>query len=85
MQESPDRSYLSGQRGVLHRHHCIHGVHRSKADADGLYVMLTVAEHTALHDRGEYDLELKREAELAWIKTYGTEDDFRKRYGRSYL
>ena len=57
MQETPDRSYLSGRFGVLHKHHCIHGFNRTKAEEDGLYVMLTVDEHRRLHDKGEYDIE----------------------------
>ena len=85
MQKVPDRSYLSGRRGVLHRHHCIHGVNRSKADKDGLYVMLTVDEHRALHDKGDHDAELKKDAERAWIAHYGSIEDFRTRYHVNYL
>lgn len=86
IQKDPSCSYLSGAYGVLHKHHCIHGTaNRKKAEEDGLYVMLTMEEHRNLHDRGDYDEELKKIAQQAWMEKNGTADDFRKRYGRSYL
>ena len=85
MQDTPDRSYLSGRFGVLHKHHCIHGPNRKKAEQDGLYVMLTIDEHRRLHDLGENDLLLKEEAQRAYEKTIGSRDDFRARYHISYL
>ena len=86
IQDVPDRSYLSGRFGVLHKHHCLHGPYRSKAEKDGLYVMLLAEEHRRLHDNGDYDLELKQVAERAWLKKYGGSiDEFRKRYGSNYI
>lgn len=86
MQENPDRSYLSGRYGVLHKHHCLHGPNRKKAEVDGLYVMLTIDEHRRLHDRGDHDRELKAAAQIAWMEHYhGTIEQFRARYGSSYL
>lgn len=84
MQDAPNCSYLSGRVGALHKHHCIHGYNRRKAEEDGLYVMLTVDEHRLLHDKCEYDLYLKQKAQEAWMNAYGDENAFKKRYGRSY-
>ena len=84
MQETPDRSFLSGRFGVLHKHHCIHGYNRKKAEEDGLYVMLTVDEHRRLHDKGEYDMYLKQKAQEMWMQKFGDEESFRERYGKSY-
>lgn len=86
MQDDPCRSYLSGRYGILHRHHCIHGPYRKKAEQDGLYVMLTLDEHRRLHDRGDHDRELKAAAQRAWMAHFhGSVEDFRARYGASYL
>lgn len=84
IQQCPDRSYF-GRFGTLQKHHCLHGPYRTKAEQDGLYVMLTVQEHRDLHDKGINDLELKMIAERAWLDKYGNVDDFIKRYGRNFL
>lgn len=78
--------YLCGVQTNLQLHHCLRGTaNRKLADQDGMTVWLCVDCHTNLHQRGWHDLELKRIAESVWIKHYGTEEEFRKRYGKSYL
>ena len=84
MQDDPSRS-ITGRFGILHKHHCLHGPFRSKAEQDGLYVMLTVDEHRRLHDSGEMDLELKQAAQRAWMEKNGSTTDFIARYGKNYL
>ena len=76
----------------LECHHCIHGTaNRKLAEKDGLKVWLCVAHH-----RGDFgvhgkfgsmlDLKLKQTAELVWMTYYGkTEEQFIKRYGKSYI
>lgn len=76
--------YLCGSVDSLQLHHCIHGNNRSRADKDGLTVWLCVRCHTNLHQRGWNDMALKRIAEAAWCRRYGSEEDFIKRYGKSY-
>lgn len=79
--------YLCEQEGVVEAHHCIHGTaNRKLADEDGLIVNLCIRCHRRLHDRGEGDEKLKTTAQLVWMSYYmrGVED-FRARYGRSYL
>ena len=84
--QSEKECYLCGRTDSLHAHHCLHGVaNRKLADQDGLIVWLCVDCHTNLHQRGWHDRELKQLAESVWIKHYGTEEEFRKRYGKSYL
>lgn len=82
--QSSRECYLCGRSDSLHLHHCIHGSNRKLADQDGLTVFLCVECHTNLHQRGWHDRELKQLAEEAWISRYGTRDDFRRRYGKSY-
>lgn len=76
--------FLCGISESLHNHHCIHGMNRKLADQDGLTVWLCVECHTNLHQRGWHDAELKKIAQEAWEKSYGDEEAFRKRYGKSY-
>lgn len=81
-----DFCYICGQYATQ-VHHCIHGTaNRRLADKDGLTVRLCVTCHTNLHDKGMYDAELQKLAQTRWMEYYGkSEDDFRKRYGKSYL
>ena len=76
----------------LHSHHCMHGTaNRKLADQDGLTVYLCYEHHEGnmgVHNKNghELDLELKQLAQKRWMEYYDkTEDDFRQRYGRSYL
>lgn len=68
-------------------HHCIHGnANRKLADKDGLTVRLCHSCHANLHDHGTLDRELQSIAQARWMEYYGkSEDDFRLRYGKSYL
>lgn len=78
------------ERG-LERHHCLHGTaNRRLAEEDGLWVWLCPECH-----RGTYgihgkngagrDLTLKQAAQVAYMMQGHTEDDFRNRYGSSYI
>ena len=83
--------YVCGTRNNLHLHHTVFGKNRKKADEDGLTVWLCYEHHEGtfgVHGKcGHYlDEQLKKTAELKWIKHYNkTEDDFRERYGKNYL
>ena len=75
----------------LVRHECIFGTaNRKKSIEDGLVIFLTPEMHNmsskGIHFNHEFDLMSKREAEETWMRYYHkTEDDFRKRYGKSWL
>lgn len=79
--------YLCGSFANLQRHHAIHGwANRKLAEDDGLWVWLCMSCHVALHDHGTSDNELKATAETAWLEATGkTVEDFRRRYGKSFL
>lgn len=68
-------------------HHCLHGTaNRRLAEEDGLKVYLCNTCHRLLHDKGLYDKDLQKMAQEKWMAYYGkTEDEFRKRYGKSYM
>ena len=78
--------YICGQYAT-DLHHCIHGTaNRKLADKDGLTVMLCHTCHMNLHDKGNFDRELQRIAQVRWMEYYEkSEDEFRKRFGKSYL
>jgi hypothetical protein len=80
----------------LEKHHVIYGKgNRKLSEKYGLTVMLCRHHHQgdingasdAIHNNPDKtnDLRLKREAERAWIKKNGTEEQFIKIFGESYL
>lgn len=71
----------------LHVHHCLHGTaNRKKADEDGLVVYLCSTCHTLVHDKAcRLDEALEMTAQRAWMRAYGDEEAFVKRYGKSFL
>lgn len=81
------REFLGVDKSACHLHHVFHGTaNRKIADADGCYCFLCASCHSALHDKGLYDLDLQQITEKAWLETYGkTITDFIHRYGKNYL
>lgn len=75
----------------LHKHHIFGGCpNRSHSDEDGLVIFLTPEDHNmsnkGIHANREFDLYAKRKAQLRWMEFYGkTEEQFRRRYGKSWL
>lgn len=90
--QAEKKCYVCETTYNLHSHHCMHGTaNRKLADQDGLTVYLCYEHHegnNGVHNKNghELDLELKQLAQKRWMEYYDkTEDDFRQRYGRSYL
>ncbi len=90
--QTEKKCYVCETTYNLHSHHCMHGTaNRKLADQDGLTVYLCYEHHEGnmgVHSKNghELDLELKQLAQRRWMEYYSkTEDDFRQRYGRSYL
>lgn len=82
--------YQCGTPFNLHIHHIFKGPNRKLADEDGCWVYLCFTHHTG--DEGVHtskykwlDDQLKMKAQAAWEERYGSREDFRKRYGKSYL
>ena len=75
----------------LHRHEVFFGTaNRQKSIRDGLVIFLTPEMHNmsdkGIHFNRNFDIAAKRSGEHAWLDYYGkTIDDFRKRYGKSWL
>lgn len=75
----------------LHLHHIFYGTaNRKKSDEDGCVVWLCHTHHTdyecGVHGLNKkLDTQLKQKCQTAWEQKHGTREEFRKRYGKSYL
>lgn len=83
--------FICGINQGLHKHHIIHGsANRKKSDEDGLWIYLCGKHHNlsneGVHNNKNLDLSLKKMAEKRWLEFYGkSEEDFIKRYGKTYI
>ena len=73
-----------------HRHEIFGAYNRQKSIEDGLVIFLRPEDHNmsekGIHANREFDLYAKRKAQARWMEFYGkTEEQFRKRYGKSWL
>ena len=68
----------------METHHCLHGIRRKKADANGLTVHLCPECHRQLHDHGTGDLYLEQTAQRAFEKRHGKEK-WMQEFGKNYL
>ena len=74
----------------LHLHHIFFGKNRSLSDKYGCWCYLCYDHHEGTfgihgkfgHDR---DMTLKRVAQRAWEQKYGSREEFRAIFGKSYL
>ena len=82
--------YVCKTTTTLHLHHCLYGTaNRKLADMYKLTVWLCPRHHNmsdeSVHFNKELDLHLKRLAQEHYEARYGTREDFRETFGRSYL
>ena len=84
------RCYVCNTKDNIHIHEVFFGKNRKKSIEDGCCVYLCGKHHNqskdGVHFNHKLDLELKKQMELYWLKTYNkTIEDFIKRYGKNYL
>ena len=88
------RCFLCGRNGAadpLERHHIFGGPNRGKSEKYGLVVLLCGEEchrngPKSAHRRRETAAYLHRWGQRKWMEEQdGTEEDFRREFGRSYL
>lgn len=82
--------YVCGTKINIHTHEVYFGKNRQKSIKDGCCIYLCGNHHNqsnqGVHFNHELDMKLKKEMEVAWLEYYNkTIQDFRERYGRSYL
>lgn len=87
-----DYRYSIERYSGLERHEIFEGRtgNRDKSIEDGLVVFLTPEQHRtgkhSVHLAPKEWLWLKQKGQIVWMNYYeGTEEDFRKRYGKSYI
>lgn len=83
-----ERCALCGRTDrVLHRHEAYHGPYRTKSKNLGLWIPLCDLCHEKLHHKGGgYDLLVKSMVQNKAMEHYEwTVEDFRQRFGKSYL
>lgn len=77
--------YLCGRKGILHRHHMIHGnAGRKKAEKYGLVCYLCPDCHMRVHDFGVGDRFLQKKAQKYFEQQYG-HDEWMRIFGKNYL
>lgn len=86
----PDVRWSTQRFEGSHRHEVFGANNRQKSIEDGLVIFLRPEDHNmserGIHSNREFDLYAKRKAQLRWMEFYGkTEEQFRKRYGKSWL
>ena len=82
--------FVCGSSQNIHIHEVYFGKNRKISIEDGCCVYLCGRHHNqsneGVHFNHELDIKLKRVCENKWMDHYNkTEDDFRKRFGKSYL
>ena len=87
----PDVRWSTQRFEGSHKHHIFGGMpNRKHSDEDGLVIFLRPEDHNmsnkGIHFNTEFDLYAKRKAQERWMEFYGkTVEQFRKRYGKSWL
>lgn len=87
---SEKRCFICGSEQMLHRHHIFHGTaNRRISEKWGCWVYLCYLHHNGsnegVHFNSALDRQLQRQCQQAWQDLHGTEEDFRKVFGRSFL
>ena len=94
IQDNNEKCYLCGRPACgdpLDKHHVFGGAFRKKSEKYGLYVylhhgMCHIFGDKAVHQCAERNREMQERAQVIAMATYGwTEEEFREKFGRSYL
>lgn len=86
IQKDKNYCFICGGGGLLEKHHVFNGSsNRQKSEKDSMYIFLHRPCHEYLHRNELKDCELKAYCQVIWQSHFGTEEDFIKRYGKSYI
>ena len=87
--QSEKKCYITGDTNNLHSHHIFGGANRKLSEKYGLKVWLRADWHNmsnyGVHFNRELDLQLKKTAQLCWEEKFGSRQDFRRIFGKSWL
>lgn len=89
------KCFICGRQGELDSHHAISGVaNRKNSEKYGLKIWLCRSCHSGIHDKGKVFIDnwhyitendIKAIAQAKWEETYGSRDDFRRVFGKSFI
>ena len=80
---------VCGTNQNIHIHHVFRGAYRTQSEAYHYIVPLCIHHHTvgkdAVHNNKEFDLQLKRLAQIHYESYCGTRNNFIEIFGKNYL
>lgn len=83
------RCYKCGVRTNLHRHHIYGGANRNRSEYFGCWVYLCAHHHNmsneGVHFDRSFDIDLKEDCQERWEENYGSREEFRAVFGKSWL
>lgn len=83
-----DRCVITGSCHV-ERHHVLNGSNRKLSEKYGFIIPLRPDWHNmtpySVHMNQKLDEQFKRQAQMYYEAHYGSRDDFRREFGKSYL
>jgi len=84
------KCFVCGSTLDIHRHHIFSGTaNRKRSEQFGCWCYLCARHHNmsdeGVHFNRELDLKLKRMAQQAWERNYGTREEFIATFGKSWL
>lgn len=81
--------FITHDTSNLHKHHIFPGGNRNNSEKYGLWIWLRADWHNlapyGVHQNAELDRIIKETAQMKWEETYGTREEFRKIFGKSWL
>lgn len=83
--------FICGTTFDLHRHHIFHQFgNRDKSEQDGCWIYLCMHHHDdyskeCIHNNPQFEQVMKMFCQYVWEQEKGTRDEFRDRFGKSYL
>ena len=86
--QTDESCFLCHQAIGTEWHHIFSGPNRKFSEADGLKIRVCRSCHEAIHcgkHSGDLQKCLHKLGQVKWESTYGTREQFMKRYGRNWL
>ena len=85
------RCLICGTTIDLHRHHIFHGTSNKQiSENEGCWVWLCFHHHDdgskeCIHNNPQYEKTMQMFCQYVWEREKGSRDEFRKKFGKSYL
>ena len=81
--------YITHDTRNLHKHHIFAGGNRKNSEKYGMWIWLRADWHNmapyGVHQNAELDQQIKKIAQAKWEENFGSREEFRKVFGKSWL